>query len=48
MLHKGKLQAALNLKLGQFNAFDVSFMDQLQAYRHVLKRCTLAILQARH
>ena len=37
MLHKGKLQAALNLKRGQFNAFDDSFIDQLQAYRHALE-----------
>ena len=37
MLHKGKLQAALNLKRGQFSAFDDSFSDQLNAYRHVLE-----------
>jgi len=37
MLHKGKLQAALNLKRGQFSAFDDSFRDQLNAYRHVLE-----------
>jgi len=37
MLHKGKLQAALNLKRGQFNAFDDSFSDQLQAYRRTLE-----------
>jgi hypothetical protein len=37
MLHKGKLQAALNLKRGQFNAFDASFSDQLHAYRHALE-----------
>ena len=37
MLHKGKLQAALNLKRGQFNAFDDSFSDQLNAYRHALE-----------
>src|SRR5256714_330094 len=37
MLHKGKLQAALNLKRGQFNAFDDSFSDQLNAYRHTLE-----------
>ena len=37
MLHKGKLQAALNLKRGQFNAFDDSFSDQLHAYRHALE-----------
>ena len=37
MLHKGKLQAALNLKRGQFTAFDGSFSDQLNAYRHALE-----------
>jgi NurA domain len=37
MLHKGKLQAALNLKRGQFNAFDDFFVDQLHAYRHALE-----------
>jgi NurA domain len=37
MLHKGKLQAALNLKRGQFNTFDDSFSDQLHAYRHALE-----------
>jgi NurA domain-containing protein len=37
MLHKGKLHAALNLKRGQFNAFDDSFSDQLNAYRHALE-----------
>ncbi len=37
MLHKGKLQAALNLKRGQFDAFDDSFSDQLNAYRHALE-----------
>jgi hypothetical protein len=37
MLHKGKLHAALNLKRGQFNAFDDSFSDQLDAYRHALE-----------
>jgi hypothetical protein len=37
MLHKGKLLAALNLKRGQFNAFDDSFSDQLNAYRHALE-----------
>src|SRR2546425_8375846 len=37
MLHKGKLQAALNLKRGQFSAFDDSFSDQLNAYRHALE-----------
>ncbi len=37
MLHKGKLKAALNLKRGQFNAFDDSFSDQLHAYRHALE-----------
>ena len=37
MLHKGKLQAALNFKRGQFSAFDGSFSDQLDAYRHALE-----------
>jgi len=37
MLHKGKLQAALNFKRGQFTAYDSSFIDQLQAYRHALE-----------
>ncbi|MFL5704346.1 MAG: DNA double-strand break repair nuclease NurA, partial [Ktedonobacteraceae bacterium] len=37
MLHKGKLQAALQLKKGQFTVYDSSFSDQLQAYRYVLE-----------
>jgi hypothetical protein len=37
MLHKGKLQAALNFKRGQFSAFDSSFSDQLNAYRNALE-----------
>jgi hypothetical protein len=37
MLHKGKLQAALNFKRGQFTAYDDSFSDQLQAYRYALE-----------
>jgi hypothetical protein len=37
MLHKGKLQAALNFKRGQFTAYDGSFSDQLNAYRHALE-----------
>src|SRR5438132_11728349 len=37
MLHKGKLQAALQLKKGQFTIYDGSFSDQLQAYRHALE-----------
>ena len=37
MLHKGKLQAALNLKRAQFTAYDGSFSDQLNAYRHALE-----------
>ncbi len=37
MLHKGKLQAALNLKRVQFTAYDGSFSDQLNAYRHALE-----------
>ncbi len=37
MLHKGKLQAALNVKRGQFSAYDDSFNDQVQAYREALE-----------
>ena len=37
MLHKGKLQAALQLKKNQFTLYDGSFSDQLQAYRHALE-----------
>ncbi len=37
MLHKGKLQAALNFKRGQFSAFDDSFTGQLNAYRNALE-----------
>ena len=37
MLHKGKLQAALNLKRVQFTSYDGSFSDQLNAYRHALE-----------
>jgi hypothetical protein len=37
MLHKGKLQAALNLKRGQFSLYDGSFSEQLQSYRHALE-----------
>lgn len=37
MLHKGKLLAALNAKRGQFSAYDGSFGDQLNAYRHILE-----------
>jgi hypothetical protein len=37
MLHKGKLQAALNFKRGQFNAYDSSFSDQLNAYCRCLE-----------
>ena len=37
MLHKGKLQAALNFKRGQFTAYDDSFSDQLRAYRYALE-----------
>src|SRR5579875_1543662 len=41
MLHKGKLQAALNLKRGQFTLYDGAFSEQLQAYRHALETlCT--------
>ncbi len=37
MLHKGKLQAALNLKRGQFSLYDGSFSEQLKAYQYVLE-----------
>ena len=37
MLHKGKLLAALNAKRGQFSAYDGSFGEQLDAYRHALE-----------
>src|SRR5439155_17907401 len=37
MLHKGKLQAALQLKKGHFSVYDDSFSDQLEAYRHALE-----------
>lgn len=37
MLHKGKLQAALNFKQGQFTAYDDSFSDQVRAYRNALE-----------
>ncbi|GAC1366708.1 MAG: DNA double-strand break repair nuclease NurA [Ktedonobacteraceae bacterium] len=38
MLHKGKLQAALNAKRGQFSLFDDSFSEQLQMYQHALEK----------
>ncbi len=37
MLHKGKLQAALNGKRGQFTADNAAFNDQLKAYRYALE-----------
>ena len=37
MLHKGKLQAALNAKRGQFSLFDDSFSEQLQMYQQALE-----------
>src|SRR5947199_8279989 len=37
MLHKGKLQAALNAKRGQFTADNATFNDQLKAYRYALE-----------
>jgi NurA domain len=37
MLHKGKLQAALNAKYGQFTADNAAFNDQLRAYRYALE-----------
>ncbi len=37
MLHKGKLQAALNLKRGQFSLYDSTFSAQLKAYQQALE-----------
>src|SRR5260370_7223618 len=37
MLHKGKLQTALNAKRAMFTSYDGSFSDQLNAYRHALE-----------
>ena len=37
MLHKGKLQAALNLKRGQFSLYDGTFNEQLKAYQQALE-----------
>ncbi len=37
MLHKGKLQTALNAKYGQFTADNAAFNDQLRAYRYALE-----------
>lgn len=37
MLHKGKLQAALNLKRGHFSLFDGTFSEQLKAYQQALE-----------
>jgi hypothetical protein len=37
MLHKGKLQAALERKRGHFTLYDSSFSDQLKVYRQVLE-----------
>src|SRR5713226_7613433 len=37
MLHKGKLQAALHTKRGQFTADNAAFNDQLKAYRYALE-----------
>jgi hypothetical protein len=37
MLHKGKLQAALQSKQGQFSLYDGTFSDQLQAYHYALE-----------
>ena len=37
MLHKGKLQVALNGKRGQFTADNAAFNDQLKAYRYALE-----------
>jgi hypothetical protein len=37
MLHKGKLQAALNAKQGQFSLFDGTFNDQVLLYQQALE-----------
>jgi hypothetical protein len=37
MLHKNKLQAALNAKRAQFSLYDGSFGEQLKLYRYVLE-----------
>src|SRR5260370_3979577 len=37
MLHKAKLQAALNEKRAMFTSYDGSFSDHLNAYRHALE-----------
>lgn len=37
MLHKGKLQAALNSKQAQFSLYDGSFGEQLKLYQYVLE-----------
>lgn len=37
MLHKGKLQAALNAKRNQFALYDGSFSEQLKMYQHALE-----------
>jgi hypothetical protein len=37
MLHKGKLQAALNAKRGQFSADNSAYFEQLQAYRDAIE-----------
>ncbi len=37
MLHKGRLQAALNAKKGQFSLYDCSFSEQLQLYQDFLE-----------
>src|ERR1700688_4859642 len=37
MLHKGKLQAALNLKKGQFSLYDGTYSEQLKEYQLALE-----------
>ena len=37
MLHKGKLQAALNAKRSMFSLYDGSFCEQLRVYQHALE-----------
>lgn len=48
MLHKGKLQAALQLKKGQFSLYDGAFSEQLHAYRHALETLHARYPSSRH
>src|SRR6266705_1046501 len=48
MLHKGKLQTALNAKRAMFTSYDGSFSDQLNAYRHALETLYLQYSSGAH